>query len=160
MTGAPTRILLLDGRSGSGKTTLADRIAPLFGAEVVHLDDLYPGWHGLEQGSLTAVRHVVRPLREGMEAVYRRWDWAADAYVDEVRIAPGGVVIVEGCGALSRESAVLADVSLWLDLDETERHRRARERGGDDWWWQLWREQEDAFYARERSPELADLTWR
>ena len=155
-----TRILLIDGRSGSGKTTLAERLAPLLGARVVHLDDLYPGWHGLEAGALAATRDVVVPLAAGHAAAYRRWDWAADREGEQVRIEPGGVVIVEGCGALSRASRQHADVALWLEVDEPHRHDRARTRDGADWWWRLWREQEDAFYARERSAGLADLVWR
>lgn len=159
MSANGARILLIDGRSGSGKTTLAARFARHLDAEVVHLDDLYPGWHGLQAGAEAAVREVLRPLREGRPAAYRRWDWAAGAYADEVSVAPGGVVIVEGCGALSREAAALADVTLWLELGEPARLRRARERDGEDWWWALWRAQEDAFYARERSAALADLVW-
>ncbi|GGA76427.1 adenylate kinase [Pseudoclavibacter endophyticus] len=156
---AHTRILLIDGRSGSGKTTLADRIAPLLGATVVHLDDLYPGWGGLEAGSEASTRDVLEPLARGRDAIYRRWDWFADRYGDEALIEPGGAVIVEGCGALSRANRALADVSIWIELDETKRRQRALTRGGDDWWWGLWSDQERAFYARERSPELAHLVW-
>lgn len=154
-----TRILLIDGRSGSGKTTLAARLAPLLRADVVHLDDLYPGWHGLEEGSLASTRDVIAPLAEGRAAVYRRWNWAADRPGDEVRIEPGGCVIVEGCGALSRANRMHADVSVWIELDAVTRHERARSRDGRDWWWGLWREQEDAFYAREASSRIAHLVW-
>ena len=74
-----SRIWLLDGRSGSGKTVLADALAAELGGAVVHMDDLYPGWGGLEEGSAYALERIVRPLARGEDAVWRRWDWAADA---------------------------------------------------------------------------------
>ena len=76
-----------------------------------------------------------------------------------MRLEPGGLVIVEGCGALSRMNRMHAAVSIWIELDEATRFERARSRDGRDWWWRLWREQEDAFYERERSPRLAHLVW-
>ncbi|MGO2112758.1 MAG: hypothetical protein ACTH31_14230 [Pseudoclavibacter sp.] len=158
--GRASRILLIDGRSGSGKTTLADRVAPLLGATVVHLDDLYPGWSGLDAGSLASTCEVVQPLADGRDARYRRWDWHADRYGDEVLVEAGGTVIVEGCGALSRANRAHADVALWLDVDETQRRDRATTRDGDDWWWGIWRDQERDFYAREGSQGLAQLVWR
>lgn len=157
---AATRILLIDGRSGSGKTTLAAHLAHHLGAEVVHLDDLYPGWHGLEAGSLASTRDVVAPLAAGRPAVYRRWDWARDRPGEEAHVEPGGLVIVEGCGALSRANRVHASVSIWNELDETTRHARVTNRDDRDWWWRLWREQENSFYRREGSANLAHLVWR
>ena len=45
-------VLLIDGRSGSGKTELARAVvAGVPEAQLVRLDDLYPGWGGLEEGS-------------------------------------------------------------------------------------------------------------
>ena len=42
-------VIGVDGPSGAGKTRLAEQLADtLDGAGVVHLDDLYPGWDGLE----------------------------------------------------------------------------------------------------------------
>ena len=52
----PVRLVAIDGPAGSGKTTLAGALSDeLVGrgakAAVLHLDDLYDGWTGLE-GSL------------------------------------------------------------------------------------------------------------
>ena len=41
------RVIAIDGPAGSGKTTLGDALAER-GAAVLHLDDLYDGWSGLE----------------------------------------------------------------------------------------------------------------
>ena len=50
---APGRlVILLDGGSGAGKTVLANEIAArIEGLQVVHLDDVYPGWYGLDAAS-------------------------------------------------------------------------------------------------------------
>lgn len=152
-----TRIVLIDGRSGSGKTSLAARLAPALRADIVHMDDLYPGWDGLEIGSRTAAADIVRALAEGRAASWRRWDWYAGAYAEEHVREPGGVLIIEGCGSLSREAARFASVRIWMEVDARTRYERARLRDGDDSWWEIWARHEDAFYAREASSTLANL---
>lgn len=62
-------VLLIDGRSGSGKTSLADSVlADLEAAgdrpQVLRVEDLYPGWDGLAEGSLA----VANALDEGRTA--------------------------------------------------------------------------------------------
>ncbi len=52
----PRPVVLIDGRSGAGKTTLARDLAPMLGAQLVSLDDIYPGWAGLEAGSAAVAR--------------------------------------------------------------------------------------------------------
>lgn len=150
-----SRLWLVDGRSGSGKTVLADALASELGGAVVHMDDLYPGWGGLDAGSAYALERILLPLSRGAEAVWRRWDWAADARAEEHRLPAGSHVVLEGCGALSREAARLAERAVWLECDERTRRARALTRDGVDDWWEGWRAQEDAFYAREGSWALA-----
>ena len=58
-------VVLIDGRSGAGKTTLARELAPLLGAQLVSLDDLYPGWGGLEAGSAAVHETVLRDRDPG-----------------------------------------------------------------------------------------------
>ena len=150
-----SRIWLVDGRSGSGKTVLADALAAELGGVVVHMDDLYPGWDGLAAGSAYAFERILAPLARGQEALWRRWDWAAGARAEEHRLPAGSALVLEGCGALSRASAPLAERTIWLECDEATRRARALARDGVDDWWERWRAQEDAFYAREGSRALA-----
>src|SRR3546814_20216068 len=44
------RLLCIDGPAGSGKTTLAEGISDAFPGSslVIHMDDLYLGWSGLD----------------------------------------------------------------------------------------------------------------
>ncbi|MDM4764366.1 ATP-binding protein [Galbitalea sp. SE-J8] len=145
-------ITLIDGRSGAGKTLFAERLARATpGAQLVHLDELYPGWNGLAAGSAS----VAAMLTTGR---YRRWDWAESCWREVVVLDPIRALIVEGVGALTRASAALADRRIWLDADAALRRERALARDGDSFapHWDEWAAQEDALLARERPRALSD----
>ncbi|WP_207457201.1 nucleoside/nucleotide kinase family protein [Herbiconiux sp. SYSU D00978] len=149
----PRPVVLIDGRSGSGKSTLAAAVAAALDADLVRLDDLYPGWDGLEAGSRAVWEDLLPHGR------WRPWDWHAARHMPERRIDPARPLVVEGCGALSRSARSLATLGVWIELDAAERHRRAIARDGESYEreWDRWAAQEDAFYARERSDLLADV---
>lgn len=154
----PTRIIAIDGRSGAGKSTLAAGIARELGAQLIHMDALYPGWRGLDAGAALVVDHVLEPLRRGEVATWPSWDWHRSEPGPMLTADPGGVVVLEGCGSLTRASAPLFDVRVWLELDEDERRERAEARDGtSDEWWELWRGQEEALIAREDPRSLAEF---
>lgn len=155
MIGGAT-ITIIDGRSGSGKTELAQRLAAETGARVIHMDDLYAGWHGLATGSRLLERGILAPLAAGETAVWRRWDWALGDWGRQDRVEPTHPLIIEGCGSLTIESSLHADRAIWLEAPEVVRRSRALERDGDDSWWVLWREQEDAHIAANDPAALAD----
>lgn len=144
-------IVLIDGRSGSGKSTLAAMLAERLpgGAEVVALDDIYPGWDGLADGADRARSEVIAPIRAGRAARWRRWDWARSAPGDEVVTPADRTLIVEGAGVLTAESAPLAAVSVWLESPEPQRRARALGRDGDAYrpYWERWAAQETRHLA-------------
>ncbi len=158
-------VLLIDGRSGSGKTVLAERIVagaedPVFaGAQILHLDDLYPGWDGLAAGS----RAVATALSEGG---YRRYIWEMVRFAEWVPLDPSLPLVVEGCGSVTRENLAAAKHwaergtvrSVWLECAEEVRRRRALDRDGEMFapHWDRWAEQELAHYAVEHPLELVD----
>jgi len=150
------RVLAVDGRSGSGKTDLAAAVAHRLGAPVVHLDDLYPGWDGLADGVVVLAGSVLAPLRAGREAVYRRWDWAADAPGGPVRVPGGPTVVLEGVGA---GAAGPVDLLVWLEAGAAVRRRRGLDRDGEAFapHWERWAAQEDALFARVPVAPHADL---
>jgi uridine kinase len=153
--GSRRPVVLLDGRSGSGKSVLAASLAPPLDAQLLSLDDLYPGWDGLEAGSAAVHETVLRALDPG----WVRWDWAFEGAAGWHPIDPERPLLIEGCGALSRANRALATFGVWLELDANERHRRFSERdaGRFDDHWEGWAGQEDAFIAREHPRELADV---
>jgi cytidylate kinase len=150
-------VVLIDGRSGTGKTTLGAQVAEQLGAQLVHLDDLYPGWDGLRAAADAVVTDVL-----GAPSGYRRWDWVADAPVDWASVDPDLPIVVEGCGALSRASAPLASLRVWLEADDTVRWDRAIGRDGEVFAreWDRWAAQEQAFIAAEDPAARADVVLR
>jgi uridine kinase len=154
-------VLLVDGRSGSGKTTLARRLVAAWPVELlgpvqlVHLDDVYPGWHGLEAASRVVESSVLSATDPG----WTTWDWQRDVPGERRTLDPAVSVVVEGAGALTRASSVLATLSVWLELDDGTRRTRALGRDGATYepWWEVWAEQEERHLAVERPRELADV---
>ncbi|TWG24111.1 uridine kinase [Actinoplanes teichomyceticus] len=153
------RVLAVEGRSGSGKTTLARGVADRLGAPLIHMDDLYAGWDGLEPGVLALRDWVLRPLAENRRAVWRRWDWAAGAYAEEHPVPDAGWLVVEGVGAGAGRLRAYRSGLIWLDSPGWLRKRRALARDGATYapHWDRWARQEDAFYAAERVRDHADL---
>ena len=168
----PTPVILIDGPAGSGKTTLANLIREaLFQNElpvprVLPMDDLYPGWEGLRQGSNYLIDKVLTPLSKNQTANWQNWDWAKnerggnDVGNGHRSFEPGGILIVEGCGSLSHASKTLANLNIFIERDETARSAAIRHRDGNrfDAFWEIWLSQEQEFYEIENSIELADLT--
>jgi gluconate kinase len=150
-------VVLVDGRSGTGKTTLGRALAQQLGAQLVHLDDVYPGWDGLQAAADAVVRDVL-----GSPSGYRRWDWTTASPADWVPLDPDAPIVVEGCGALSRASAPLATLRVWLTADGSERKRRALDRDGEVFAreWERWARQEEAFMDAEDPERLADVVLR
>jgi uridine kinase len=144
-------VVLIDGRSGSGKTELAALLAARLGAQLVRLDDVYPGWEGLDAAS-AAVPGILS------SGTWRRWDWATSRLAEAHSLELGGNLVVEGVGALSRASRQLADHALWVELDDATRKQRALAR--DEYFarhWDAWAAQEERFIARENPRALADI---
>jgi cytidylate kinase len=152
------RVLAIEGRSGSGKSTLAAAVAERLAAPLLHMDDLYAGWDGLEQGVTELRDRVLRPLAQGRPAIWRRWDWAAGHYAEEHPVPDADWLVIEGVGA-GVLRAYLSGV-VWLNSSAAERKRRALGRDGETYapHWDRWARHEDAYYAAGRVREHADLT--
>ncbi|MGV8895964.1 MAG: ATP-binding protein [Rhodoglobus sp.] len=152
-TGGPATRVLIDGRSGSGKTELARALADGWpGSQLVKLDDLYPGWDGLDEGS-RVVCSILTTLR------WRAWDWSAGAPGAWHQLDASAPIIIEGVGAISRTSRPLVDVAVWVELDDATRKVRALERDGDAYapYWDRWAAQEELFISRENPRRLSTL---
>lgn len=159
MTPTPHRqVILIDGGSGSGKTTYARRLARSLRArgrtvQLVSLDEIYPGWHGLAAASDAVVTDVLDAGR------YQRWDWQHQRSGDYVTVDADADLIIEGCGAITPASAALSTRTIWLDLDAATRRRRAVSRSDAatyEPWWDTWAAQEHDHWRRHRPWELAD----
>ena len=133
-------VVTIDGYSGSGKSTLAAALARLVaGWQVLHLDDWYPGWDGLEAG-VGIARRIAADLRAGRASSYEAWDWENGTTGATTRV-PLAPTIIEGCGAIE----AVADLAVWIaDPGEDERRHRALARDGQTYapYWQRWADQD------------------
>lgn len=154
---ASAEITLIDGRSGAGKTVFAAERARAEGSHLVSLDDVYPGWDGLDAGSWQIHHHLLVPRSQGLQGRYRPWSWADARPGDWVSIPADRPLIVEGCGVLRRESLELADTRVWLEQDDHIRRERALGRDGDMYapHWTRWALQEERFLALHGSKDIA-----
>lgn len=148
-------IILIDGRSGSGKTQLSRSLLRAFsptGAGILPVEDLYPGWDGLAVGA----NAVADALTAG---AYRRYDWHQGVFADTVHLDVRRPLILEGCGALSRESVRAAAQwgsgrvwTVWTECPDEIRCVRALGRDGEMFrpHWDQWARQEDDLFDRVR----------
>jgi uridine kinase len=153
------RLVCIDGPAGSGKTTLAAEIASLAGgAAVVHMDDLFEGWGGLDRVD-EQLERLLRPLAAGFSGSYRRWDWPGNAWAETVLVPPAPLLVLEGVGSGASAHADLTTVLAWVEVPFELRMARGLQRDGDavTEHWQQWASDEQHLFARERTRERADL---
>lgn len=153
------RLVCIDGPAGSGKTTLAAAVAALEpGARVLHMDDLYDGWHGLPKVA-DQLGDLLRPLASGRAGSYRRYDWHAGHFAETVVVEPVPMLVIEGVGSGASAHADLITVLAWMEAPGAERLRRGLERDGEAMRpeWERWQVDEAALFEREHTRGLADV---
>jgi len=157
--------VLIDGPSGAGKSTLADAVRASWPGRppaLVRLDDVYPGWSGLERAGIQLSRTLVPRTRRGAVGTWRRWDWARGHPGDLEWLRPGTPLIMEGCGAFEAGTAASDAVRVWVDAADAVRKRRAlgRDGGAYDPFWDLWERQWRRYVHRVSPERRADLRVR
>lgn len=166
---APTlgvgRLVCVDGPAGAGKTTWAEGIAGGFdrlnhreSARVVHMDDLFAGWSGLSEVD-SQLDTLLQPLAQGRAGSYRRYDWAAGGFAEQVRVDPVPMLVLEGVGSGAARFAALVTVLVWVGAPHDLRMRRGLDRDGEVFapHWEQWAADEALLFARERTRERADV---
>lgn len=155
-----TRLVCIDGPAGSGKTTLAGEVAALAsGAQVVHMDDLYAGWSGIEHAVTDQLDGILLPLAQGRPGAYRRFDWHADAFAETHVVEPGPLVVLEGVGSGTTAHAGLRTVLVWVEAPRDLRLDRGVERDGENLRgrWHAWEVAEQRVFDREQPRSHADV---
>jgi cytidylate kinase len=145
-------LLLIDGRAGSGKTTLAAHLAQRTGAQLVHMDDLTPGWNGLAQSSI-----ALQQLLTTGEA--KRYDWHVGALIGTISVNLAAPLIVEGCGSITRDTIHFAQQSVWMECPIEIRQQRAIDRDGEMFseFWEHWAAQELDHLSKHQPNLLAAM---
>lgn len=159
---SPAPTFVIDGPSGSGKTTLAAEIEQQWGRttplQVIHMDDLYPGWSGLAQGAHTA-EELMRERALGKDVPWQRYDWGREEFTETFVVLAHLPLLVEGCGSLSSGVEDLTQARLWLGADDELRRERALSRAGENFaeHWNEWDAQFEHFVALHNPQSHATL---
>ncbi len=167
----PTPIILIDGRAGSGKSTFAQKLRDSVfqrgeaSPTLLSMDDLYPGWKGLKEGSTYLMKNILQPLSQGRKASWQSWDWNANSRGREGEPGNGwrefsgaNIFIIEGCGSVSRESQEVAHLTCWLEASHADRLQRLRNRDESkfDSFWPGWESQHDEVLSAWNALDRAD----
>ena len=152
--GRPLVLVGIGGHGGAGKSTLA---ASIPGATVVSTDEFWDG-AGFDIERLR--RDVVVPLAEGLEASTAPFDWVARRTRGTRRVAPAGVVVIEGVCALHRTLRDAYAVRVWVEAPADLRLARGVERDGEEartTWVDVWMPSEDRYVAHDDPVSCAHL---
>lgn len=154
-----TRLVLIDGPAGSGKTTLAAQLEVALPSEVVHMDDLYEGWTGIDAGVRILGDEVLAPLARGETGSYARFDWTTSRRAERHEVNGGTHLVVEGCGSASRVVDVHSPLIVWVEANDTERLSRGLARDGEAArdHWQQFMVDERAHYAGNATAQRAHV---
>jgi len=161
------RLGVVDGPSGSGKSTFARLWAHevlLTGAPTVSVfsSDVLATWNEPFDWWPRFDADVLGPLSRGTVGRVQATDWSAGtprpgAFVD---VQPTAVLIIEGVSCGRAGIADRAGVLVWVELpDRRTRLERAVARDGERSrrYLTTWQDDEDAFFAADRTRARADL---
>ncbi len=162
-----SRLVCVDGPAGSGKTTLAAELQQLLtrqtpAVDVLHLDDFYEGWSGIDRASRLEPRvldQVLRPLAAGRPGRWQRYDWAAGQFAEWLELPVPEVLIMEGCASGALAYAAYVTVLAWVEADPATRTARGVERDGEAVLalWLGWMDSEARHFAANRTRARADV---
>jgi hypothetical protein len=142
---------------------LGEALATRVGADIVHMDDLYGGWDGLDRAWPRLDEWVLEPLRAGRPAVFRAFDWVAGTFTGQrVRVEPGQILLAEGCGSAPRAADGVAHLIVWVEANAGVRWRRVLARDGEAEADHLraWGVAEAEHFAREGTRSRAEVSVR
>ena len=153
------RLVCVDGPAGSGKTTLAAQLGWSLNARVIHMDDLYPGWDGMEQGATLLREWVLEPLARGLPGRYQRYDWPLGTYAERHTVPLADVLVVEGCNSAALTTDEFSPFIIWVEADDEMRLARGLDRDGVDATdqWTRWMVRERELYTANRTTDRAHV---
>jgi len=164
-------LLAIDGHSAAGKTTLARALHASQEATIVHADDFYRPLEPSYRNALDAAGgcaeyydwqrledQLLRPLRSGRPARYRKYDWSRNELGEWAEVEPGRLTIVEGCYSARPELRAYYDFIVLVVSAPDERQRRQEQRNdASRAWMDRWDAAERYYLKHFRPDAYADL---
>jgi uridine kinase len=162
-----TRLLCIDGPAGSGKTTASEAVVGLLADAgrshgLVHMDDLYEGWEGLDLGvEPRLLAQLIIPMSGGAAGRWQRYDWYAGSFGEWIDQAVVDVLVVEGCGSGAAAYAPYRSLLVWIEADRETRIARGITRDGEQVLprWLAWMDSEARHFAVNQTRQHADLVY-
>lgn len=153
-----TTVVAVDGPSGAGKTGFSDGLAEAAGADVLHLEDVYPGWGGLA-ATPPIIAGVLEAIAVDGIGTAHRWDWDVAAPGPLLRVPPTSLLVLDGVGSGAAVIRPYLSLLIWVDAPADVRKERALARDGGTYapYWDMWADQERDHFAREATRHHADL---
>lgn len=164
-------LVAVDGRCGAGKTTIARALCEATGWPLVHADDFFlqpsqrtpqryatPG-ENIDHERLEA--EVLKPLRQGQPAVYRRFDCQVMAMGETLRVDgnPAGVVI-EGSYTMHPSLRKYYDLMIFVTCDAYTQKARLVQREGQErfrMFAERWIPLEEKYFTADQVEQSADV---
>lgn len=153
-----TTVVAVDGPSGAGKSRFAAGLADATGADVLHLEDVYPGWHGLA-ATPSIITAVLEAIAVDGVGTARRWDWGQNLPGPLLHVPPTRLLILDGVGSGAAVIRPYLSALIWVDAPPAVRQRRALSRDGGTYapFWDVWAAQEVEHFTAEGTRRHADL---
>lgn len=153
-----TTVVAVDGPSGAGKTSLVAGLAEQTGARVLHLEDLYPGWHGLTSTPAIVAGVLDVVAVDGIGSA-RRWDWDRGLPGSQIHVPPTRLLLLDGVGSGAAVLRPYLSLLVWVEAPVAVRKERALARDGGSYapFWDMWAAQEAEHFAAEGTRRHADL---
>ena len=128
-------LIAIDGRAGAGKTTLArelyERLSQDKSVSVIHMDDLYNGWHNALNIDLTSkLETIIDAFVTQVEISIPIFNWTTMSFDSSQLLVPSEVLIIEGVGAGQKVVRDAGAILHWLDIESEEGLARVLARDG------------------------------
>lgn len=156
-------VIVIDGPAGAGKTSAARAVADLLGPRsvgVIHMDDLYNGWGGLDAELTDYLTEELEPqIRAGDDITHRCYDWHRGRFGPNVTLPATDVLIIEGVGSAQPALSDVADLSIWVEADPDVCRRRwlSRDGAGMTPHFADWTDLQSTHFARYATRSRCDL---
>ncbi|MBQ3372328.1 MAG: uridine kinase [Oscillospiraceae bacterium] len=165
-------LLAIDGRCGCGKSSLGAELAECLDANLFHMDDFYlpfrqrvENWQEIPAGNMDLTRfltEVLEPALNGQEILYRAFSCPQRRYLQEKRLPPKRVNIVEGSYSQHPFLADAYDVKLFVTAERSIQEARLQAREGDHYkaFEEIWIPMEENYFRHFSIENNADCIIR